>query len=144
MVNVSSLRVGLIDLHSGCIRYIPVNITPHYYFVKSVINNEKELEMGSCGYLNYNHYSEVNSKTSPPDQFIELTNKIIEGGYDYTNYPILVFRNWRRPLPKWRLDVADGFHRLAILAAQGETKIMVCKLKYKNNIVSRLVRKLTI
>lgn len=143
IVDISSLRVGLVDLNSGCIRYIPINKTPHYCFAKSVIDNEKELEIGSYGYLNYNHYSEVNSKACTPDQFIELTNKIIEGGYNYTSYPILVFRHWRRPLPIWRLDVADGFHRLAVLAALGGTNIMVCKLKYKNNIISRLVRKLT-
>jgi hypothetical protein len=143
MVNVCSLRVGLVDLNSGCIRYIPVNRTPHYYFVKSVINNESELELGGCGYLNYSHYSEVNSKTCPPGQFIELINKIIEGGYNYTHCPILAFRHWRRPLPISRLDVADGFHRLSVLAALGETKIMVCKLKYKNNIILRFVNRST-
>jgi hypothetical protein len=142
IVYVSSLRVGLVDLNSCRIRYIPVNRTPHYYFVKSVINNEKEEECGDYGYSNYSHYSEVNSKACHPEQFIKLTNKIIDDGYNYTSYPILVFRHWRRPLPIWRLDVADGFHRLAVLAALGETKIMVCKLKYKNNIISRLVHRL--
>jgi hypothetical protein len=144
MVNVDSLRVGLIDINSGHVSYILINKTPHYYFAKSIIDSEKKLDVGGSGYLNYNHYYEVNPKNaSTPKQFIELTKKIIEDGYDFTNYPVLVYRHWSRPFPLRRLDVVDGFHRLAILAALGETEIMVCKLKYKHSFILRLINKLT-
>ena len=144
MVNVDSLRVGLIDINSGHVSYILINKTPHYYFAKSIIDSEKKFDIGGYDYLNYNHYFEVNPKNaSTPEQFIELTKKIIEQGYDFTNFPVLVYRHYSRPLPLWHLDVVDGFHRLAVLAALGETEIMVCKLKYKHSFIARLFNKLT-
>jgi hypothetical protein len=144
MVNVDSLRVGLIDINSDHVSYILINKTPHYYFAKSIIDSEKKFDIGGSGYLNYNHYFEANREnTSTPKQFIELTNKIIEDGYNFTNYPVLVYRHWSRPFPLRRLDVVDGFHRLAILAALGETEIMICKLRYKNSIISRFIYKLS-
>ena len=48
----------------------------------------------------------------------------------------------KNPINKFYKDVADGFHRLAILAALGKTKIRVCKLEYKYNIFLRIFRKL--
>lgn len=143
LVNVNCLYVGLVDINSGQLTYDLITNTPHYYFAQSIIYNNKKLDVGCSSYLNYGHYFKINPKNaSSPKQFIKLTKKIIDEGYDFRNYPVLVYRHWSRPFPLRRLDVVDGFHRLAIQAALGETKIMVCKLKYKQSFYIRLFNKL--
>jgi len=141
LVNIDCLYVGLLGRNTNRIRYVSIKKTPHYYFVKNFIDDENMSYDSER--LSYGDYSEINSDACSVDDFIKLIENIMSNGYIYKESPICVFKHWSRPLPVWRLDVADGFHRLAVLAALGETKIMVCKLKYKNNIISRLVLRLT-
>ena len=139
-VPISCLRVGLIGNSANNIKYVSIENTPHYSFALNFIHNlntQKTFE-----YLSYECYVEAHPSTCSSEQFIDLIHKIKKNGYNSKSNPIMVFRHWSRPFPLKSLDVADGFHRLAILAALGKTKIRVCKLEYKYNIFLRIFRKL--
>jgi hypothetical protein len=138
-VDVKNLYVGLLSISENCVIYVPVHKTPHYVFARNVIFNEKTHSIS--GYEHYKHYSEKNPDACSEKRYISLIKDIANNGYDWKNRPILVFQNWRRPFPRARKDVADGFHRLAVLAALGENKVCVGTLRYKHNVVCRMKRK---
>jgi len=134
--NINDLFVGLLSISSRNPVYKSIFETPHYTFAKKTIFgiNLKD----TSEYKSYKHYSMINAHACSEKKFIKLIENIVENSYDWENKPILVFKNWRRPLPLNRLDVADGFHRLAILAALDQKLIKVGLLKYKHDILTRL------
>jgi hypothetical protein len=140
LVDIINLYVGLVSVSGDCVVYVPVYNTPHYVFVRNVIYNEDICP--AAGYQNYKHYLKTNPSACSERQFMRLIKDITDNGYDWKNRPILVFRNWRRYFPRGRRDVADGFHRLAVLAALGENKIKVGVLRYQHNVLSRMKKRL--
>lgn len=138
LINISNLYVGLRPVSGGRVFYVLVFKTPHYVFARNVLLKENIYPVS--GYRSYRQYSEINPRTCSEKQFVGLIKDITENGYDWKNRPILVFRHWRRLFPLGRWDVADGFHRLAVLAALGEKKIKVGTLRYKYNAGARVKR----
>jgi hypothetical protein len=138
-VKLSTLYVGLISIDSGVLQYVPVTQTPHYYFVRQELFGEKIGPVSE--YRNYQHYADVNAHACSQDNFKRLIHSIRLDKYNYEQWPILVFRYWRRPLPLFRWDVADGFHRLAVLAALGYKYIEVTTLRPKYCVVNRVFRR---
>lgn len=135
IVDINSLNVGL-HLMSGQVKYVSVIDTPHYMFVRNILKGDGVQIVH--GYKNYAQYISLYSPSASINRFIKLIESIQVNGYDSKNKPILVFRNWRRPWPINRWDVADGYHRLAVLAALGERFIKVGTLQYKKNMAERL------
>lgn len=135
VVDMKCLYVGVKPLTGGEAIYGPVTATPHYMFVRHVLTGDHVRPVH--GYDSYSQYISLHPHPGTEDRFIELIESFRANGYDFENRPILVFRSWRRPWPINRWDVADGFHRLAILAAMGERHIQVAILKQKNNIFHR-------
>lgn len=136
-INITYLRVGVKQLVSGKIRYVSVDETPHYMFVRYILQGTQPT--AAQGYRDYTHYISVHPHSCTEEAYRELIASIKDNGYDSENQPILVFRWWRRPWPPGRWDVADGFHRLAVLAALGEQSITVRKLRPRKNIVRRAI-----
>jgi hypothetical protein len=135
-VKIKRIRVGMKMGPSSNIKYTSIYSTPHYDFINKYLRYNKSVPYNH----DYGYYSIDNADASSPEEFIALADSIISEGYDYDSHPIYVFNNWRRFLPIGRLDVADGFHRLAILAALGKQNVEVCKLKYKQTMYSRFMR----
>ena len=136
IINIDRLYVGVIDLNLGNIKYINIKKTPHYYFVCEYLGIKNKHKESTINYYNY-------IKSNPLDprfkqKFIELINSINKNGYDFKKSPILVFNTLKRPFPFGRFDVADGFHRLSILAALDSKKINVAVLKRNQSIFLRL------
>jgi len=136
VVNINKIYVGLFNSNLGKIKYINIKKTPHYYFVTAYlgINNKYEENI-----IDYDEYI----KSNPLDRrsitkFIELINSIKNEGYNFKESPILVFNTVKRPFPFGRFDVADGFHRLSILAVLGYENINVAVLKRKQSVFTRL------
>lgn len=119
--------------------YVPIGETPHYAFVRQVLLGESIWP--ARGYDSYSQYIRLHPHPCTEERFIELIESFRTSGYDAEARPILVFRSWRRPYPLTRWTVADGFHRLAILAAMGERCIPVATLKPKKDILSRFLER---
>lgn len=139
-VKTSKLYVGLIPLRGDRCRYVRVESTPHYYFVRQYLFGEGAEPVS--GYRDYEQYLEAHSLESSEEKFVRLIEDISSNGYDWENRPVFVFRHWSRFLPFGRWDVADGFHRLAVLSALGEEVIKAGILHPKRSIGSRIVRRL--
>jgi hypothetical protein len=140
LINISNLYVGLRPVSGGRVVYVLVYKTPHYVFARNVLFKEDLYSVS--GYRSYKQYSEINLRTCSEKQFVGLIKDITDNGYDWKNRPILVFRHWSRLFPLGRWDVADGFHRIAVLAALGEKNIKVGTLRYKYNAGARVKRRL--
>lgn len=134
-VHINRLYVGLLSISGGLVNYVHVYDTPHYTFVRQIL--EGDVKGSISGYRDYDNYRSIHSHACSNEAFRKLIISIEKNGYDYENRPILVFRSWRRPWPLNRWNVADGFHRLAVLAAMGERYIHVATLKQKKNIFHR-------
>lgn len=120
--------------------YVPIVETPHYAFVRQVLTGESLWPARE--YDSYAQYIRLHPHPCTEEQFIELIESFRTSGYDAQARPILVFRSWRRPLPLARWDVADGFHRLAVLAAMGERLVQVATLQQRGNALSRFAGRL--
>jgi len=140
VVNIDRLYVGLLPVSGRLASYVPVYDTPHYSFARHILEGVKWESVN--GYRDYVHYASLHAHASTEDVFRELIFSIKRSGYDSTNRPIFVFRSWRRPWPLSRWDVADGFHRLAVLAAMGEEFITVRKLRPRKNVMRRGIARL--
>lgn len=137
-INVKNLYASLIK-KSGNVKFCTIYETPHYIFVRHFLYGENTYVISD--YDSYQDYESTNIKACNEHEFIQLIKSIEINGYDWENNPILVHRNWKRLVPLGRWDIADGFHRLAILTALGENDIMVGTLRYKNNILKRLLNR---
>jgi hypothetical protein len=137
--DINNLFVCLWLRESTAKAYVPVVETPHYAFVREVLVGESLWPVR--GYHSYSQYIGLHPHPRTDEGFIELIESFRATGYDAQTRPVLVFRSWRRPWPLTRWDVADGFHRLAILAAMGEQHIHVATLKPKRGILHRLMEK---
>ncbi len=140
LVSINQFYVGLYDIEGRVVKYVPVIETPHYMFVKSIITNSNEQSI--YDFRDYEHYRTICPSACSVKKFIELIESIKSNGYDSDNKPILVFRTLRRPYPLVRWDVADGFHRLAILAALGESSIRVATLRTKKPMINKVIDRL--
>jgi len=135
--NISSLYVGCKSIVSGKVEYVRVTETPHFLFASNALHGTPI--SSALGYTNYAHYISVNWHPCSEDDFTNLITSIKEKGYDNKNYPILVHKSLRRPWPLDRMDVIDGFHRLAVLAALGEKKITVFTMLRRSPLHSRIL-----
>lgn len=134
LVQVEKVYVGERS-RSGRIEYVPVQKTPHFRFASALIENENKKLMEAIHiYENYLKNQQTNHSS---ECFIKLYQSIRTSGYKWETSPIFVWNNWRRPLPLYRRDVADGFHRLSILAALGHKQIMVAKLLQGDSYIRR-------
>ena len=125
--------VGLNNSKLNDIKYINVRESPHYFSVLEYLNNNNK------NFTHYNKYIKLNPNDPRSDiNFIKLINSIKANGYNFRESPILVFKSYKRPLPFGRYDVADGFHRLAILAALDVNKLNIAVLKRNKSILNRL------
>jgi len=118
------------------VKYLPVVETPHYIYVLHEQFGAPLRHMH--GYKDYSQYLSIHPQSHSEEQFRQLIKDIRTNGYDWKNQPILVFRHWSRPLHMNRWDVADGFHRLAILTALGESSVIVGTLKAKKSMFKRV------
>jgi hypothetical protein len=143
------VRIWFFDISRA--QYVPINKTPHYFFALSVIKGEVSHPVQSLSEYhiykkneyaihNPNNYNPFAKK--PEEKIVRLVNSIKANGYNWQAYPIFVSRHWKRPLPLGRWDVLDGVHRLAVLAALGESRIKVCLLGYKDPSLKRLLNRL--
>tara|TARA_B110000114_G_scaffold185225_1_gene231379 strand:- start:1391 stop:1930 length:540 start_codon:yes stop_codon:yes gene_type:complete len=137
-VKIRKVYIGLTDTNSKKIRYVNIKSTPHYKFACDYLKNKYKIN--ESRYVNY-------IKSNPKDfrsteKFIKLIDSFNKSGYNYEEFPVLVFKTLKRPFPFGRFDVADGFHRLSILAALGYENINVAVLKRKQSIFTRLKKKL--
>jgi len=140
VLNIDRLYVGLKDSNIGNIKYVNIKKTPHYYFVCEYLGTQNKHKENI---IDYNDY--IRSTTLDPrskSKFIELINSINKNGYDFKESPILVFNTLKRPFPFGRFDVADGFHRLSILAALNTINIKVAVVKQNQSIFRRLKKRL--
>jgi hypothetical protein len=135
LTSINNLYVGLINHYGSDIRYVPVIKTPHFVYARYVLKNEPMKILGN--YQSYAHYRSIHPQSHSQEGFNSLIKSIQTRGYDWRQNPILVFRHWRRPLPFNRWDVADGFHRLAVLAALGEKSVKVGVLRNKKSLYER-------
>lgn len=120
--------------------YVPIVGTPHYAFVRQVLTGQAAWP--ARGYDSYAQYIRLHPHPCTEERFMQLIDSFKENGYDAQTRPILVFRSWRRPWPLARWDVADGFHRLAVLAAMGERCVQVATLQQKGNVLTRFAGRL--
>lgn len=135
-IDIDNLNVGLLTPGGEKIKYVPIWETPHFLFAQQHSTNIPSSSIVN-GYEDYAHYISLHEQGHTTDKFIKIINSIRIDGYDYVEEPILVFKNWKRQWPMNRWDVADGFHRLAVLAALGENQIKVLTLRYKRNLFQR-------
>ena len=140
-VALDNLFVGLSLPDNDRVAYVMVRDTPHFLFASHMIHGRSIRPIH--GYRNYEHYAAINDDVCTQREFINLINTIRDNSYNHRESPILVFRSWRRMFPLNRWDVADGFHRLAILAALGQERLMVGILRRKHNMVVRAWRAAT-
>ncbi len=126
-LRVSSLYVGLCVGGVNGVDYCSVYNTPHFQFAKAAVVDGNE--NSTKHYKNYREYAANYKAACTEVEFDQLVRSIVKNGYDSNRFPILVWRYWRN-FYFW--SVADGFHRLAILAALGELKVVcgvLCKKK---------------
>lgn len=140
VVNINKIYVGIINSKSRKIEYVNIKKTPHYNFVLNFIGVYR---ISKSGTTDYNRYIKSNlSEHRSEQKFINLIESMDNNGYQYDESPILVFKSLKRAFPLGRFDVADGFHRLAILAALNSTNIKVAILKRRQNVFLRIINKL--
>ena len=139
-VDIDNLFVGLLLLNGTGIKYVKIFDTPHYIFAKHIISGEPM--QANHGYRSYEHYASVNDGACSEKDFIKLIQSIGEASYDHVASPVLVFRSWRRLLPMNRWDVADGFHRLAVIAALDHESLRVATLRPKHSVGKRIADRL--
>lgn len=139
-VQINNLFVGLSLLHGAGVSYVKIHDTPHYLYARHVIHGEP-IE-SNHGYSDYQHYASVNDGACTEYEFFKLIQSISKNSYDHNECPILVFRTWRRQFPLNRWDIADGFHRLAVIAALDQARLTVATLRQRITFVERLARKL--
>jgi len=132
-IHIDDIFVAVKSSSLKTITYTSIYSTPHYFFIKNYLKNESRLTIDNS----YQKYTVDNSDACSSEDFIHLADSINNNGYSHEFKPIYVFKHWTRALPFGRFDVADGFHRLAIIAVLGHTTVTVCKLKYKYNIFFR-------
>ena len=140
-VKIEKLFVGLRYSDKRKIEYLNILKTPHYFFALN--NIDSKIKFLKNEPINYQSY--IDSNQDDPrskERFTVLIDSIKKNGYNFKESPILVFRTFKRPLPLDRWDVADGFHRLAILAALGNKSIKVAILKRKQSFFTRLKQKI--
>ena len=137
IVDIDRLYVGVRPPEGGAARYQPVNATPHYKFARHVLTGAPV--ESACGYDSYAQYASLHIHQGTEEQFVQLIEGVRTNGYDVENKPILVYRLWRRPWPPTRWDVADGFHRAAVLAALGQQRVTVVTLRQKKRLHRRLM-----
>lgn len=135
-VDSDRLFVGLRLCQGDRTQYVPVTETPHYVFARHVLLGDRIRPVS--GYADYSHYRSVLPHPCTEEQFTELIESIRRHGYDESR-PIAVFRSWRRPWPLGRWDVADGFHRLAILTVLGHRRLNVVVLRRRQSIWGRIL-----
>lgn len=140
VMKIDRLYVGYIDPNIGNIKYINIKKTPHYYFVCEYLGVKIKLKENIIDYNDYIASNPLDLRSK--SKFIKLINSINKNGYDFKESPILVFNTIRRPFPLGRFDVADGFHRLSILAALNTINIEVAVLKQNQSIFMRLKKRL--
>ena len=136
-VEICNLYVGLLS-NKNIVNYVKIKNTPHYKYAQSYIFDTSDKNEHKKNYINY---LKIQSAEHTIEKFEDLINNMKENGYNSERSPILVWRHWSRPLPLKRLDVADGFHRLAILSALGYSNISVAILIRKENIFKRIINK---
>lgn len=137
-VEISNLFVGLLSKNNS-IDYVRIKNTPHHKFAQSYIfdsSNKEELKNEYINYLN------IQPTEHSVEKFESLIDNIKINGYDFKTTPILVWRHWTRPLPLKRYDVADGFHRLAVLSALGYLNICVTMIEKKDNVYKRAINRI--
>lgn len=139
-IKIDNIYVGLCSPSSSSVSYVSVYRTPHYVFARNVLFNEEIYPVH--GYRSYKHYSDINPRVCSEGQYVSLLDSIVDSGYDWEKKPILVFRHWKRLFPFSRWDVADGFHRLAVLAALGEKSLNVGILRSNKFVSTRIVSKI--
>lgn len=135
IVNIDRIYVGLINSNLGKIKYINIKKTPHYYFVCEYLGIKNKHEESVISYCDYIKSNPLDPRSK--QKFIELINSINKNGYNFKESPILVFKTFKRPFPFGRFDVADGFHRLSILAALDSDKVKVGVIKRKQSVLMR-------
>ncbi len=139
VVDIYCLYVGLLSVNSDKTKYVSIFETPHFMFANYIIHGT--LVKAVHGYKDYLHYRSIHQQSHTEEGFKQLIENIMTVGYDYEKKPILVFRYWKRLLPIGRWDVADGFHRLAVLAALGKQKIRVATIVNNINILHRALKR---
>lgn len=137
VVSMRHLYVGLLPARGRKAIYVSIVSTPHYAFARQILTGETAGPV--AGYADYQGYASRHPRTCSARVFEDLIASIKTNGYDAEERPILVFRFWRRPWPPTRWDVADGFHRLAVLAAMGETRVRVATLKPRRSAWQRFI-----
>ena len=141
-ININNLYVAIHPINSTKPHFISIYETPHYQFVQKTIFNRDPKKV--FNYENYFQYAEINKKACSEEEYTFLINNILVNGYNWKKHPIFIYRNWRRIFPISRWNVADGFHRLAILAALNFNEIEVGILKYKYDLIRRFLKSLQI
>lgn len=136
VVSINKLFVGL--KNNKGISYVHILNTPHYWFAKKVIDKEETKIYNDINY--YQKYINQYPDSRSEEKFLKLINSIQKYGYNFKSSPILVFRSIKRPVPICRWDLADGFHRLATLAALGTLKVEVITLKRKHSFFRRVFK----
>lgn len=134
-MNINNLYVGLFSSRFNKIVYKSIFYTPHFFYAKKFISRKITPELPE--FIEYMSYIRFD-KRSCIGKFDNLIDSIISKGYKYREKPILVFKSIRRPFPINRYYVADGFHRLAILAALNKKNIDIAVLKNKFDLIEKL------
>ena len=135
--NIDNMFVGLLS-DEKCVNYVQIKNTPHYRYAISYLNDSSHKNEHKKKYIDY---LKIQADEHTIEKFEALINSIKENGYDSEKSPILVWRHWSRPMPIQRLGIADGCHRLAILAALGHSEICVAIILRKENIFERVIKK---
>ena len=132
-IPIDKLFVGFHDSQLNYLKYINIKESPHYFSASQYLRkNNKSL-------LSYKKYIKLNPDDPRSElDFINLIISIKSNGYNFNEYPILVFKSYKRLFPLGRYEVADGFHRLSILAALGVNKLNVAVLKRNKSILNRI------
>jgi hypothetical protein len=139
LVKVEKIYVGERS-RTGKITYVPIKKTPHFRFASALVENQNN-KLIEARYI-YEEYLKIYKTQHSSECFTKLYQSIQSSGYKWETAPIFVWNNWRRPFPLYRRDVADGFHRLSILAALGQMQIMVARLVHSDSYIERLRKRL--
>lgn len=139
-VDIDNIRVRLISATTKRVVYVHVTETPHYIFARHIVAGDSLRDIS--GYSSYVEYSELDGNRCNEAKYVELISRMKTNGYDWVCNPILVYRRWSRFYPIHCWNVADGFHRLAILAAIGERNIKVVSLKNKHGLMMRIISRI--
>ena len=140
-VKIENLFVGLNNSKTRKTEYINIKNTPHYFFALKYIESRNIPPLND--FIIYQDYIDSNPEDPRSKvKFLSLIDSIMKNGYNFEESPILVFYSFKRPFPFQRWDVADGFHRLAILAALGNENIKVLILKRRQSVFMRLKKRL--